>query len=198
MSGRGFVVGNPDLDPEHSLQFDGALRWHSGQRSLALLGYHYRITDLIERFRAGNDFQFRNRGEGEVRGVEVELATQLARHFSLEANVTLAHGEALDDNAPLDDIPGPNAHIAIRWAGSKVSAFVYGFAFAEDDRPGPVETRRPGYTTVDAGFAWHFIPALEARIYVRNLGDRVYAGSPDANASLASGRSVSITLGGRL
>jgi iron complex outermembrane receptor protein len=198
VSGRGFVVGNPDLDPEHSLQFDGALRWHSGQRSLALLGYHYRITDLVERFRAGNDFQFRNRGEAEIRGVEVELATPLAHHFSLEANVTLAHGEALDDDAPLDDIPSPNAHIAIRWAGSRFSAFVYGFAFAEDDRPGPVETRRPGYTTFDAGFAWHFIPALEARVYIRNLGDRVYAGSPDANASLAPGRSVSIALGGRL
>jgi outer membrane receptor protein involved in Fe transport len=198
VSGRGFVVGNPDLDPEKSLQFDGALRWHSGQRSLALLGYHYRITDLIERFRAGNDFQFRNRGKAEVRGVEVELATPLAYHFSLEANLTLAHGEALDDNAPLDDIPGPNAHIAIRWAGNKISAFVYGFAFAEDDRPGPVETRRPGYTTVDAGLAWHFIPALEARVYIRNLGDRLYAGSPDANASLATGRSISISLGGRL
>jgi outer membrane receptor protein involved in Fe transport len=198
VGGRGFVAGNPDLDPEHSLQFDGALRWHSGPRSLALLGYHYRITDLIERFRAGNDFQFRNRGEAEVQGLELELATPLPHRFSLEANLTLARGEALDDNAALDDIPGPNAHIAIRWAGSKASAFAYGFAFAEDNRPGPVETRRPGYATFDAGFAWHFIPALEARVYVRNLGDRVYAGSPDANASLAPGRSVSIALGGRL
>ena len=198
VSGRGFVVGNPDLDPEHSLQFDGTLRWNRGQRSLALLGYHYRITDLVERFRVGNDFQFRNRGEAEVRGVELELATPLARRFSLEANLTLARGEALDDDAALDDIPGPNAHVAIRWAGNKVSAFVYGFAYAEDDRPGPVETRRPGYATFDAGFAWHVIPAVEARVYVRNLGDRVYAGSPDANASLAPGRSVSIALGGRL
>lgn len=198
VSGRGFVVGNPDLDPERSLQFDGALRWHSGQRSLALLGYHYRISDLVERFRAGNDFAFRNRGEAEIRGVELELATPLARRFSLEANLTLARGEALDDDVPLDDIAGPNAHVAIRWAGSRVSAFLYGFAYAEDDRSGPVETRRPGYATFDAGFAWHFIPALEARVYLRNLGDRVYAGSADANASLAPGRSVSIALSGRL
>jgi len=198
VSGRGFVVGNPELDPERSLQFDGALRWRSGPRALALLGYHYRITDLVERFRAGNDFQFRNRGEAEVKGVELEFTTPLAPHFSLEANVTLARGEALDDNLALDDIPGPNAHLAVRWAGSRATAFVYGFAFAEDDRPGPVETRRPGYATFDAGFTWQFIPALEGRVYIRNLGDRVYAGSPDANASLAPGRSVALTLGGRL
>jgi outer membrane receptor protein involved in Fe transport len=133
-----------------------------------------------------------------VRGVELELAIPLPRRFSLEANLTLARGEALDDDVPLDDIAGPNAHVAIRWAGSRVSAFMYGFAYAEDDRPGPVETSRPGYATFDAGFAWHFIPALEARVYLRNLGDRVYAGSPDANASLAPGRSVSIALSGRL
>jgi outer membrane receptor protein involved in Fe transport len=197
ISGRGFVIGNPDLDPESSLQFDGALRWRSGQRSLALLGYHYRIRDLVERFRLGNDFQFRNRGEAEVRGVELELTTPLPRHFSLEANATIARGEVLDDDAALDDIPGPNAHVGLRWAGKRVSAFAYGFLFAEDDRPGPVETRRPGYATFDAGLVWHFSDPLEARVYVRNLGDRVYAGSPDANASLAPGRSISIALGGR-
>lgn len=197
VSGRGFVVGNPDLDPESSLQFDGALRWRSGQRSLALLGYHYRIRDLVERFRLGNDFQFRNRGEGEVRGVEVELAMPLPHHLSLEANATIARGEVLEDDAAMDDIPGPNAHLGLRWAGKRVSAFGYAFLFAEDDRPGPVETRRPGYATFDAGLVWHFSDPLEARVYVRNLGDRVYAGSPDANASLAPGRSISIALGGR-
>ncbi|MEK6375294.1 MAG: TonB-dependent receptor [Acidobacteriota bacterium] len=197
VSGRGFVVGNPDLDPESSLQFDGALRWHSGQRSLALLGYHYRIRDLVERFRLGNDFRFRNRGEAEVRGVEVELTTPLPNHFSLEANATIARGEVLDDDAALDDIPGPNAHVGVRWAGKRATAYIYGFLYGEDDRPGPVETRRPGYATFDAGFVWHFSDPLEARVYVRNLADRVYAGSPDANASLAAGRSISIALGGR-
>ncbi len=198
VSGRGFVFGNPELDPETSLQFDGALRWHSGQRSFAILGYHYRIRDLIERFRAGNDFQFRNRGEAEVRGVEVELALPLPYHFSFEANATIARGEVLDDDAAMDDIPGPNANVGLRWAAGKVTAFGYVFVYGEDDRPGPVETRRPGYVTVDGGFIWHIAAPVELRVYGRNLTDRLYAGSPDANASLASGRSVSIALGGTL
>jgi outer membrane receptor protein involved in Fe transport len=103
----------------------------------------------------------------------------------------------LDDDAAMDDIPGPNAHVALRWAGKRVSAFAYGYLFGEDDRPGPVETRRPGYATLDAGLVWHFSDPLEMRVYLRNLGDRLYAGSPDANASLAPGRSISIALGGR-
>ena len=39
---------------------------------MALFGYLYQIEDLIERFRPARDFFFRNRGEAEVRGVELE------------------------------------------------------------------------------------------------------------------------------
>src|SRR6185436_7734869 len=120
----------------------------------------------------------------------------LPHHFSLEANATLARGEVLDDDAALDDIPGPNANLGLRWAGKRIAAFGYAFLFGEDDRPGPVETRRPGYVTLDAGFIWHIAAPVELRVYARNLTDRLYAGSPDANASLAPGRSLSIALGG--
>jgi outer membrane receptor protein involved in Fe transport len=61
-SGRGFVVGNPELDPETSVQLDLAVRRTVGRTALALYGYRYEIDDLVERFRAGDDFHFRNRG----------------------------------------------------------------------------------------------------------------------------------------
>ena len=198
VSGRGFVVGNPDLESETSTQFDGALRWQRGNRSLALLGYHYTIHDLVERFRAGADFNFRNRGEAEVKGVELELATALPLGFALQVTGAVARGEAVDDDAPLDDIAGPNLHTALRWAGRNTSAFVHVFFVGEDDRPGPVETARDAYTTADVGFGWMFSPAAELRVQVRNVFDERYPGSADENAALAPGRSLSIGLGGTL
>jgi len=198
ISGRGFVVGNPDLDPETSTQFDGALRWQRGNRSLALLGYHYTIHDLVERFRAGSDFNFRNRGEARVKGLELEFASELPHGLGLQINGAWARGEAVNDNTPLDDIAAPNLHAALRWAGRSGSAFVHLFAVAEDDRPGPVETKRDSYTTADVGFGWTFARAAELRLQVRNVFDKRYPGSPDANAALAPGRSVMIGLGGTL
>ena len=198
ISGRGFVVGNPDLDPETSTQFDGTVRWQHGRRSLALLAYHYTIHDLVERFRAGNDFQFRNRGEAKVKGIEIEMASELPHGFGLQINGAFARGQAVDDNAPLDDIAAPNLHAALRWAGRNGSAFVHLFAVGEDDRPGPVETRRDGYTTADVGFGWSFTRAAELRVQVRNVFDKRYPGSADANAALAPGRSLTIGLGGTL
>jgi outer membrane receptor protein involved in Fe transport len=40
-SGRGFITGNPDLDPERSLQYDTSVRWSVGGGSVALFGYIY-------------------------------------------------------------------------------------------------------------------------------------------------------------
>jgi outer membrane receptor protein involved in Fe transport len=198
VGGRGFVVGNPELESETSTQFDGTVRWQHGSRSVALLGYHYTIDDLVERFRAGADFNFRNRGRARVKGLELELATTLPLGFALQVTGAIARGEALDGGTPLDDIAAPNVHTALRWAGRSASAFVHLFAVGEDNRPGPVETVREGYTTADAGFGWRFSPAFEVRVQFGNIFDERYPGSADENASLAPGRSVSIGIGGTL
>jgi outer membrane receptor protein involved in Fe transport len=196
VSGRGFVVGNPGLEPEQSLQFDGALRWQRHRSALALYAYHYTIEDLIERYRSGADFAFRNRGEAEIKGTELELTLPVGPTLTVQATATWARGEALDDDAPLDDIPGPNGHLALRWAHGRAYVFAHGFFFAEDDRPGPVETSRPAHETFDLGAGWRFSELLELRVHARNILDENYAGSPDANAALAPGRSVTVFIGG--
>lgn len=196
VSGRGFVIGNPDLDPERSVQFDGSIRWQRARHAVAFYAYHYSIKDLIERYRAGNDFAFRNRGEAVIRGAELEVTVPLAQTLTLQATATVARGEAVDDGAPLDDIPGPNAHVAFHWNSGSTYAFAHGFWYGEDDRPGPVETSRPSYATLDLGAGWRLREWAELRIHARNVFDEQYAGSADANAAPAQGRSVTIFVGG--
>jgi outer membrane receptor protein involved in Fe transport len=192
VSGRGLVTGNPDLSPERSLQFDGSLRWSSRRSRVALSLYDYRIRRLVERFRVGNDFIFRNRGEAEIRGAELELATRLARTVEFHLGGSVARGQDAGTRAPLDDIGGPSLHTSIRWTGRAASAFVTASAHARDTRPGPLETERPGYTTIDAGTSWRIAPGFEVRMIVRNLANSSHAGSTDALAAMAPGRSVLI------
>jgi outer membrane receptor protein involved in Fe transport len=190
ISGRGFVNGNPTLEPERSLQFDGAARWTGARTRVALYAYDYRIRNLVERYRSGNDFFFRNRGEAEIKGVELETVTRLPQHFEVQLGAALARGEDVDSGAALDDISGPALHASLRWAARQMSAFTTISAYGRDDHPGPVETERPGYTEVDAGFGWRFTPAFEVRMIVRNLTNAQHAGSPDAVAAFAPGRSI--------
>ena len=194
ISGRGFITGNPELEPERSVQLDAAVRWTGARSSFALFAYDYRIRNLVERFRSGADFFFRNRGEAKIRGLEVELATRLPRDFELQAGGAIARGEDADSGAALDDIAAPMIHTSLRWAVERASSFVTVSAYGRDDRPGPVEVARPGYTTVDAGIGWRVLPVMEIRLVVRNLTDAQHFGSSDAVAAFAPGRSVMIGL----
>ncbi len=195
-SGRGFITGNPDLDPERSLQYDASVRWNRGRSSVALYGYFYQIEDLIERYRPARDFFFRNRGEAEIKGVELEGQTPLFAGLTLELAAAWARGEA-DGEAPVDNIAAPNGSLTLRWNGERGNAFVRGVAYMEDDRPGPTEVERPGHTVLDLGAGWRVWEPLEIRLLGRNLTDRRYRDSADEVASLARGRSFTIGVVGR-
>ncbi|MEZ5313173.1 MAG: TonB-dependent receptor [Thermoanaerobaculia bacterium] len=195
-SGRGFVVGNPDLEEETSLQYDLGTRWRRGRTAVGLFAYRYEIDDLIERYRDGDDFRFRNRGEGRIEGIEAELQTSLGESWSLEAGLAVSRG-GTDGGAAIDDIAPPNGFVTLRYTFRRAYLFGRVASFLEHDDPGPTELRRPGYTLLDVGGGYRFGEAAELRLLVKNVADRFYFGAPDDAAAPASGRSVSLALSGR-
>ena len=197
VTGRGFITGNPDLQAEASRQADAALRFTRGRASLALYGYFYRISDLIERYRSGDNYYFRNRGEAELSGGELEGAFDLGGGFGLRGGLQLARGEVLDDSTPTDDVPPKGGFLTLRQElGTSWDWLVRVAAYAHDDRPGPSEKVVPGYTIVDAGVGYRVSPALELRLLARNLLDRDYPSSPDAKSISAPGRTLHLIVRG--
>jgi outer membrane receptor protein involved in Fe transport len=188
-TGRGFITGNPTLDPETSLQLDLALRYGRGGWRAALYGYHYEIEDLVERYQTETDFFFfRNRGRGRVRGVEAEVHAPLPARFSLEASAHLVDGTLLDDGSALDDMPPATFVLRLRRDFGRGFGWVRGAFYGELDEPGPNEQSRPAYQVVDAGAGVRMGTRVELTIVGRNLLDESYLVSPDARAVLASGR----------
>ncbi len=198
-TGRGFITGNPDLDPERSLQFDLGLRYTSSRLRAALFGFEYRIDDLIERYQTATDFYFfRNRGRARVRGAELEVQAVLGAAFTLESTATLTRGRALDDDSALDDIPPATLTVALRRPIlSRGFAQIRGAFYAADHRPGPTEVRMPGYTLVDLVGGVTLRPWCEVNVALRNLLNRTYPVSPDARAVPAPGTSANVTLTAR-
>ncbi len=199
ISGRGFVTGNPDLEPETSLQGDLALRYAAGPVHLALYGYDYRVDDLIERYKDGTDYFFRNRGEAEVRGVEVEGTYSFGPELLAQVAAQWQEGEALDDDAPLDGVPPLGLIVTLRrdpgqrwWWLARVAAY------DRDDEPGPSEKVVPGYVVFDAGIGYRVSPALELQLLGRNLLDTAYYASADEKAVHEPGRGVTLSLRGRV
>lgn len=195
-TGRGFVTGNPDLEPETSVQFDGAVRYTAPRYRIALYGYQYRITNLIERFETTEEnFLFRNRGRARLRGIEAEAQGDLGEGWTLELSAQLSRGTALDDETPLDDVSPFVASGQIRKQfGTAAFAQVRLSAHARDDRPGPTERDVPGYLMLDASGSMPLSERVELQVAARNLLDAEYLASPDPRAVLAPGMSALATL----
>lgn len=198
-TGRGFITGNPELDPERSVQFDLGLRYTAPRVRAALFAYQYRLTDLIERYQTATDFfYFRNRGQARIRGMELEVQAVLGAKLTLESTAALTRGEALDDGAALDDVPPATFALALRRpVGSKGFAQIRGAVFGKDDRPGPTEIRMPGYTLVDAIAGMSLNAHVDVNLTVRNLLDQTYPVSPDARAVPAPGAGAVLTVTAR-
>ena len=192
-SGRGFITGNPALEPESSLQLDVALRYVSPRGQVAVYAYQYRIADLVERYEDDTDsFFFRNRGRSRIRGVEAEVQARLPRHVELELSAHHLEGRALDDVAALDNIPVTTLVARLRRAWGTRHLWARGAVFGRLRDPGPTEMVRPGYRLVDAGAGFH-VGAVEVDVVGRNLLDASYATTPDARATLAAGRTGIVT-----
>lgn len=194
-SGRGFITGNPDLDPESSLQFDAGARYTSRRVRAAAYAYHYRIADLIERFQTTpDDFFFRNRGRVQLRGVELESQIELPWRLTVEVAAQVARGRALDNHADLDGITTETGSVQVRRSiGARAFAQARAAWFDDDDRPGPTERVVPGYTLIDLGAGVTVKQHLELRGLVRNLFDDTYFASQDVRAVWAPGRTASLT-----
>ena len=145
-TGRGFITGNPDLEPETSVQGDVALRYVAPRFRLATFYYEYRIDDLIERYSTSTDnFFFRNRGTARIRGFEVEGQAELGAGVTLELASQVAEGRALDDDAYLDDISPANLSAVLRKQfGERGFGQVRVAYFSDDEHFGPTERAVPG------------------------------------------------------
>lgn len=199
ISGRGFITGNPDLDPETSRQADAALRWNGDGVRVALFGFLYRIEDLIERYKTGSNYFFRNRGEAELKGVELEGTLDLGASLLAQLALQRHRGEVREDGSALDSVPADGVVLTLRrdpverwWWLARISAY------ARDERKGPTERVVPGYTVVDGGLGYRISDALELQLMGRNLLDHTYFGSSDEKTILAPGRSLQLVVRGRI
>jgi outer membrane receptor protein involved in Fe transport len=195
-SGRGFVTGNPSLEPETSVQFDLTGRYTIARAQIGISYYTYRIDDLIERYTTGiDDFFFRNAGRATIRGFEIETRTDFGEGYSLELGAQIGRGHVSGEDTPLDDI-SPDTFLALlrKELGKRAYAQVRMARLARDDRPGPSEIAAPAATIVDFGGGHRLTGNLELRGQVRNLLDDSHYASPDPRWVWAPGRSASVTL----
>ena len=194
-TGRGFITGNPDLEPETSLQYDLALRYTAPAFRVAAFYYHYDIEDLIERYSTATDFFFfRNRGEARIEGFEVEGQAMFPTSSRWISPRRSPEGKALDDDSYLDDISPANFAATLRKQfGERAFGQMRVAYFSDDEHFGPTERAVPGYTMLDAGAGFRVVKPLELRVIGAQPAERGVSTPARTSARFSRpGRSVSL------
>jgi len=191
-TGRGGVIGNPDLDPERSLSFDLGLRWYGERLFVNASIFHNEIDDYIERVEIEDDLlTFVNLLSGSVEGLEFQASYALRPALSIELGGHLIDGEA-DGGDPLADIPADRvdlslSHLAERWGGRLRWEYR-----GEKTDLGSGEKETPAAHLLAASVSYVLRDGLTLTVSGDNLLDEEYFNSADRKVPLSAGRSIGL------
>jgi iron complex outermembrane receptor protein len=193
-TGRGFVVGNADLEPERSFNLDLGMRFYG--KSLFVAGYLFRneIDDYIERVEVEPErLTFVNLSSGRIEGLETEGLLQLTKDWSMTFGGHLFNGR---DSAgePLADVPANRFYLGVLGQRSSWSWRLRWEARAAKDDPGSGEKAIPAADLLTGSIEYEVRSGLMIQMALRNALDEEYFSSADRKVPLAPGRSVSVGL----
>ncbi len=193
-TGRGGVIGNPDLESESSLTFDLGLRWYGERTFLSAQVFRQEIDDYIERVEIADDLlTFVNLTAGTIAGFEIEGFHQLSDPWLLTWSGHLLDGES-DAGEPLADVPADRLQLGLKYdRGNWIGQFQVQHRARKDD-PGSGEKAIPSAQLVSASLRYRLRSGVAVTLQGRNLLDQEYFNSADRRSPIAAGRSIGLSL----
>ena len=190
----GDVYGNPDLEPETSVNKELGLYFNAGRDLQAnVTVFHNDFKDKITRIACppsvcpggpnqfGSDPTYRvNVDEAVTRGVEAAVSTTLARTLDLTLSYTYTDSEQKSGEykgEPLNQVPKHLASLQADWrVTSRLSPWLAVRYRGEESQPttGPSSSSivAPSNTLVDAGLAFKLTPQATLNTGIYNIADK--------------------------
>lgn len=193
-TGRGEVIGNPELEPERSVNFDAGLRWYGEKLFVSGFISRNEISDYIERIEVEPELlTFENLISGKITGFEISGFYQFDDHWSARFGGHLFEGRN-DQDDPLADIPANRFSLGGTWRSGPWVADVSWEQRSNINDPGPGEKTIPSASLVSASLQYSFARGLTVTLSGRNLVDEEYFNSADRKVAYSPGRSIGLAL----
>ena len=193
-TGRGEVVGNPELDPERSVNFDVGLRWYGEKLFVSGFVSRNEISDYIERIEIEPELlTFVNLVSGKITGFELSGFYQFDEHWRAQFGGHVFDGRN-DMDDPLADIPASRFHLGGAWQNDSWLADVRWEQRSDITDPGPGEKTIPEASLLSASLGYRLSNGLAITLSGRNLLDEEYYNSADRKVAYSPGRSIGLAL----
>jgi outer membrane receptor for ferrienterochelin and colicins len=171
-------VANPNLDPERITSMEGVLErvWASFFWT-RVSAYRNEMTDLIQIMERDDGLvEYRNAGEVEVHGLELDMRSVPRKGLTIEANAS--RQDARDERTRERSWNSPrwtaNLGITASLLG-RAAMLGFGGRYVGDRLGANGETAR-SYVAADANLLWRTpLSGLEAVLRIENVTDRAYA-----------------------
>lgn len=195
ITGRGFIIANPQLKNESSQNFDAGLKISGSRLFLGIYGFVYNIDNLIERYLIGSQlYTYGNVEQGKIKGVELEAEYFPWSRLSFFGNYFFYDGQSKVTSGPLNDIPSPRLFLGGRVWLSRLTLEISLLYQAKKDEPGPAEIAIPGYSLLNLRASYRLNRSVKINLRVNNLFDKWYLARPDPDSREEPGRNFLLGL----
>jgi hemoglobin/transferrin/lactoferrin receptor protein len=192
ITGRGTIIGQPDLEAESSINLDGGLKLLGRRFFLGLYAFRYRIDDMIERYQLDpTTYTYGNIEQGLLRGLELEAEAFVLPGWKVFGNLAAIRGRSLATDEPLNDVPPVRIYAGTRfWKGRFSAEANATFCLVKDD-PGPAEIAVASSELVNlkATYLWQ---GLNLFVSLGNVFNATYIARADSDAQIEPGRNLRV------
>ncbi|MEA3330550.1 MAG: TonB-dependent receptor [Campylobacterota bacterium] len=176
--------GNPDLDPEKSINFDIGMRF-KGQNYRTSVGVFYnKVDNMIKKILTNPSapvsaqvYTYQNISEAELYGGEFDGIYYISDEFSTFGNITLTRGNDKTTDHPLTAIPPLKARYGINYEREINNYYLLlklsGESAMRQDSVGKGEKETPGYTIANFRLLLSHDNGLSTSLSLENMFDRV-------------------------
>ncbi|MDG2450090.1 MAG: TonB-dependent receptor, partial [Saprospiraceae bacterium] len=208
--GAGFLVPNPDLDPERGFFYELGAKYKTNAFSVEANFFQNSLTNLFVpvdlQFNNSPSIQFQNVGEATITGFEWDARAKIGTlsHVFLSGAVINGHNDITDN--PLPQIPATQIWAGFHFRNANNKFFVQPelMLVSEQSDNAPNEITTPGYAIMNlkTGLNLHQVidgmPHSKLMFSITNIGDKLYRshvsrGAPgNQNVFMEAGRSYNL------
>lgn len=208
--GQGFLVPNPDLDPERGVFYELGAEYKSDGFKIEAAFFQNHLSNLFVQadltFADAPSVQFQNIGEATLTGLEWNARAKINTLSYVFLSGALINGTNNITYNPLPQIPAMQSWLGLHYRDVNNKFYIQPevMLVSEQSDPAPNEVLTPGYAifNLKAGFNLHnmmsSMPHAKLMFSISNLGDKSYRshvsrGAPgNQNVFLEAGRSVNV------
>ena len=196
---EGLVVGNPDLVPERTLNFDFGLTHTSEQLRLEAVYFNLQTRDLIDYLLiSGFRWMPHNIGRARSSGFELSADCVISPEWTLRANYTRTRaidtsGDPLRQGKPLVGIPSSDIFAELKWRSDPLEAWLNWQRRGPSPLTPSGSRLLPSYESASLGFGYSFDSDTSLNLEIKNLFDSHLT---DVRGFPLPGRSLFLTVRG--